>query len=103
MGREEVIGTMLKDFSNAPLVGQNVLELDDPEAVCETIALAIGLSEGVIDVDEGAAHLTEMNAPMTAVCAAQSAVANLPALVPVRSTNVLPGPAFGVTGGARRL
>lgn len=85
------------------LVGQHVLELDDPEAVCETIVLAIGLSEGVIDVDEGAAHLTEMSAPVKAVRAARSAVAHLPALVPVHSTGLLPGPAFGATGGARRL
>lgn len=85
------------------LLGQHVLELDDPEAVCETIALAIGLSEGVIDMDEGAADLADLNAPVTAVRAARSAVANLPALVPVRSMGVLPGPAFGATGGARRL
>jgi hypothetical protein len=85
------------------LLGQNVMELDDPEAVCETIALAIGLSEGVIDLDEGAAHLTEMSAPATAVHAAQAAVANLTAIVPVQSTGVLPGPSFGSGGGARRL
>jgi hypothetical protein len=84
------------------LLGQNVLELDDPEAVCETIALAIGLNEGVIDVDEGAADLADLNAPVTAVRAARAAVAHLPALVPVLSTGTLPGDAFGAAG-ARRL
>ncbi|MEV6343850.1 hypothetical protein [Actinoplanes sp. NPDC051851] len=33
------------------LLGQNVLELDDLEAVCDTIALAVGLGEDAIDVD----------------------------------------------------
>ncbi len=84
------------------LLGQNVLELDDPEAVCETIALAIGLSEGVIDVDEGAADLTDLSAPAAAVHAARSAVAHLPVLVPVLSAGALPGDIFGSTG-ARRL
>lgn len=84
------------------LLGQNVLELDDPTAVCETIALAIGLSEGVIDVDEGAADLADLSAPDAAVRAARSAVAHLPVLVPVLSAGVLPGDAFG-SAGARRL
>ncbi len=84
------------------LLGQNVLELDDPEAVCETIALAIGLSEGVIDVDEGAADLADLSAPATAVHAARCAVAHLPALVPVLSAGALPGDAFA-SSGARRL
>lgn len=84
------------------LLGQNVLELDDPNAVCETIALAIGLSEGVIDVDEGAADLADLSAPDAAVRAARSAVAHLPVLVPVLSAGALPGDAFG-SAGARRL
>ncbi len=84
------------------LLGQNVLELADPNAVCETIALAIGLSEGVIDVDEGAADLADLSAPVAAVRAARSAVAHLPVLVPVLSARALPGDAVGATG-ARRL
>jgi hypothetical protein len=35
------------------LLGQNVLELDDLDAVCETIALTIGLGEDAIGLDEG--------------------------------------------------
>ncbi len=84
------------------LLGQNVLELDDPNAVCETIALAIGLSEGVIDVDEGAADLADLSAPATAVHAARSAVAHLPILMPALSAGVLPDEAFS-SSGARRL
>ncbi len=42
------------------LFGQNVLELDDPEAVCETIALSIGLCEGTIDLSGGIDDLKDM-------------------------------------------
>jgi hypothetical protein len=35
------------------LLGQNVLELDDLDAVCETIALTVGLGEDNVDLDEG--------------------------------------------------
>jgi hypothetical protein len=48
----------LKDFWQG-LLGQNVLYLDDPSAVCETIALTIGLAEDAIDLDEGLGHLDE--------------------------------------------
>lgn len=41
------------------LLGQNVVELDDPNGVCETIALLIGLHEG-IDLEDGVAHLKEV-------------------------------------------
>ncbi len=42
------------------LLGQeNVIRLDDPKAVCETIALAIGLREGKIDLETGLLHLEE--------------------------------------------
>jgi hypothetical protein len=42
------------------LLGQNVLELDDLDAVCETIAVTVGLGEDTIDLDEGLADLTEV-------------------------------------------
>ncbi|WP_188197080.1 hypothetical protein [Nonomuraea sp. SYSU D8015] len=42
------------------LLGQNVLELDDLDAVCETIALTVGLGEHAIDLDEGLEHLVEL-------------------------------------------
>ncbi len=41
------------------LLGQHVLELDDLDAVCETIALTVGLGEDSIDLDEGLGHLVE--------------------------------------------
>ena len=39
------------------LLGQNVIVLDDLDAVCETIALTVGLGEEAIDLDEGLADL----------------------------------------------
>ena len=42
------------------LLGQNVLELDDLNAVCETIALTIGLGEGTVDLDTGLRDLDEV-------------------------------------------
>jgi hypothetical protein len=39
------------------LLGQNVIELDDLDAVCETIALTVGLAEDSIDLDAGLADL----------------------------------------------
>ncbi|MEV4256835.1 hypothetical protein AB0J52_27045 [Spirillospora sp. NPDC049652] len=48
----------LRDFWR-DLFGQNVLYLDDLDAVCETIALTVGLGEDAIDLDEGLAHLDE--------------------------------------------
>ncbi|REE99428.1 hypothetical protein [Thermomonospora umbrina] len=48
----------LRDFWRR-LLGQHVLYLDDLDAVCETIALTIGLSEDAIDLQEGLEHLDE--------------------------------------------
>ncbi|NUR60526.1 MAG: hypothetical protein HOV87_17965, partial [Catenulispora sp.] len=42
------------------LLGQNVIQLDDLDAVCETIALTIGLAEDRIDLDTGLADLREV-------------------------------------------
>ncbi|MCW2937598.1 MAG: hypothetical protein JWN00_583 [Actinomycetia bacterium] len=44
-------------------LGQNVIQLDDLDATCETIALTIGLAEGAIDLDEGLGHLREYGSP----------------------------------------
>jgi hypothetical protein len=42
------------------LLGQNVIELADLDAVCETIALTVGLGEDSIDLDEGLEHLRDV-------------------------------------------
>lgn len=42
------------------LLGERFLELDDPAAVCELIALTIGIGEDRIDLGEGLADLREI-------------------------------------------
>ena len=42
------------------LLGQNVIELASLDAVCETIALTIGLGEDAIDLDAGLADLADV-------------------------------------------
>ena len=59
------------------LLGQHVLELDDPDAVCETIALAIGLCEDAIALADGANDLEEMGASADAIVAATTALTGL--------------------------
>ena len=42
------------------LLGQNVIELTDTGAVCETIALTVGLGEDAISLDDGLADLGDV-------------------------------------------
>lgn len=42
------------------LLGQNVIELADLHAVCETIALTVGLGEDAISLDDGLADLADV-------------------------------------------
>jgi hypothetical protein len=53
-GDGQVLGTW------RALLGQNVIELADLNAVCETIALTVGLGEETIDLDEGLADLDDV-------------------------------------------
>ena len=45
------------------LLGQNVIELADLDAVCETIALTVGLGEYAIDLAEGLDDLADVGSP----------------------------------------
>jgi hypothetical protein len=60
------------------LLGQHVLELEDPEAVCETIALTIGMMEGTIDLYAGADDLKEYGAAENTLKVVTTALANIP-------------------------
>lgn len=75
------------------LLGENVLELDDPAAVCETIALAIGLHEGAIDLQEGTADLRDLGVDKATRKVVSTALATMPAgMVKARSvSSALPG------------
>ncbi|PBC71319.1 hypothetical protein BX265_5919 [Streptomyces sp. TLI_235] len=59
-GNTEVLDTWRK------LLGQHVIELDDLDAVCETIALTIGLGEEAIDLQEGLDDLTDIGSDAAA-------------------------------------
>ncbi len=45
------------------LIGQNVIELDDLDAVCETIALTVGLGEEATDLSGGLTDLSDVGSP----------------------------------------
>ena len=60
------------------LFGQHVLELEDPAAVCETIALTIGMMEGTIDLYAGADDLREYGAAESTLKVVTTALANIP-------------------------
>jgi hypothetical protein len=56
------------------LLGQNVIFLDDENAVSETIALTIGLTENAINLAEGEKDLSEAGASTGAIKAAAKAL-----------------------------
>ncbi|MBE0697140.1 MAG: hypothetical protein IH586_09465 [Anaerolineaceae bacterium] len=61
------------------LLGQNVIELAEADAVCETIALTIGMTEGTIDLFTGSEDLQELGVNPLIVRSVTSALALLPA------------------------
>lgn len=73
------------------LLGQNVLELEDPEAVCETIALQIGINEGITDLEEGEEHLREFGSSRSTILAVRRALASSGGKLVVRGSDKLPG------------
>jgi len=75
------------------LLGQNVLELEDPDAVCETIALTIGMTEGTIDLKAGAGDLMDFGVTDKTLRVVTTALANIPGSL-TKATSVsgfLPG------------
>lgn len=56
-------GKVLKFWRD--LLGQNAVELDDLDAVCETIALTVGLGEQAVDLDGGLADLARAGSAAT--------------------------------------
>jgi hypothetical protein len=79
------------------LLGQNVILLDDLDAVCETIALTVGLGEDSIDLDEGLADLAEVGSDARGTVG--RALAPIQRRPVVRSALDLSG--GGVTGNER--
>jgi hypothetical protein len=88
------------------LLGQNVLELDNLDAVCETIALTVGLGEEAIDLQEGLEDLADIGSTsVDSVGKALAPVARRQAAVAVSDASRLyTSPQDrGVPGGTTRL
>jgi len=93
--------TILKFWRD--LLGQNVLELENSEAVCETIALTIGMMEGTIGLHAGIDDLRENSVPEETLRTVTHALAALPAsLMTARASGGLNAKALPA-GAARRL
>jgi hypothetical protein len=87
------------------LLGQNVITLEDPAAVCEAIALSIGLCEGRVGLDDGLADLRDVGVKEPVVEAVCTALAPLARHVADRHTATVTGtlPALAGAGGLMRL
>jgi len=59
------------------LLGERVLILDDADAVCETIALTLGLLEGITDLENGVGDLTDISNDAKAAAAAGKALSGI--------------------------
>jgi hypothetical protein len=82
------------------LLGQNVIELADLDAVCETIALTIGLGEYAIDLSEGLDDLHDVGSPAGPVVS--RALATIGAGRAPLTTAAPPG-GLGAPSGSTRL
>jgi hypothetical protein len=80
------------------LLGQHVVELDDADAVCETIALLIGLHEGV-DLDTGVDDLRDVGVDRTTVRTVSAALAPIAASVGVSGRGAIARVAGGTLAG----
>jgi hypothetical protein len=93
VGDDEVLGSWRS------LLGQNVIELADLNAVCETIALTIGLGEDAISMDEGLADLSDLGSD--AGPTVSKALATIDAARSLVSAAVVPGDLDGPSGNVR--
>lgn len=86
------------------LLGQNVIELDDLDAVCETIAVTIGIGEGAVDLDQGLADLTDVGSDAgSTVGRALARIAPAPDHAPGHGATVVTAPAPAGLPGPRAL
>jgi hypothetical protein len=72
------------------LLGENVLQLSEPNGAAELIAVSIGTREAVIDLDEGDAHLKDLGVDPTIRQAVMTALARQPARGIARVAGSLP-------------
>ncbi|MFE5331476.1 MULTISPECIES: hypothetical protein [unclassified Embleya] len=97
VGDKEVLGEW------RGLLGQHVIELDDPDGVCETIALTIGLAEDAIDLDEGLEHLRDVGADAQVANVSKALASYARSGGAVAVSGSLPGLGEGDGAGTTRL
>lgn len=86
------------------LLGERCLELKDPDNVAELIAMTIGLNEGTVDIDTGAAHLKDAGLDAGAVKSMSTALAPLAAAGAMsKATGTATGLAPASASGVDRL
>lgn len=87
------------------VLGEKALVLEDATAVCETIALALGVAEGTISFEDGLADLEEVGSDSKAIKAAGKALATVGAgsSVIVSADGELPEVRDEAATGAERL
>ena len=95
-GDRQVLGFWRK------LLGENVLQLSEPNGAAELIALSIGTREATVDLDEGDRHLADLGVDPTIRRAVVTALANQPTTALARVKGILPG-LGGSTPRIRRL
>lgn len=81
------------------LLGENVLQLSEPNGAAELIALSIGTREAVVDLDEGAQHLADLGVDPSVRRAVVTALAKQPTTAVAQMTGAL----SGLTAGRPRL
>ncbi|QIS13512.1 hypothetical protein [Nocardia arthritidis] len=64
------------------LLGQRFMKLDDPDAVCELIALTIGLEEAAVDLHTGLADLCDVGSDLEAASVGKALAAHGPRALP---------------------
>jgi hypothetical protein len=73
------------------LVGENVLQLSEPNGAAELIAISVGTREAVIDLDEGDQHLADLGVSADVRQAVVTALARQPGRSVARADGALPG------------
>jgi hypothetical protein len=85
------------------LLGENVLQLSEPNGAAELIALSIGTREAAVDLDQGEQDLRDLGVDPTIRKAVVTALASQPTSALARIAGSLPGLGSGGSRRARRL
>ena len=83
------------------LLGQNVIELADLDAVCETIALTVGIGEDAIDLADGLADLDDMGSAAGPAVSGALAVLGAGSARPALTVAAAPADLDGLSGNVR--